>query len=102
MTIIYEWCISEIDKHGDIVNVDYFNTLNRKHKYIDIECLSLVCRELSDGTQYYSDASIEANELPEYLLDAYNTKTRKIPKRFHNQLRNFIRLCRQSNKSTQQ
>ena len=95
--IDYEWDVETLDEFGDIEDHNHSEKLRPYH--LDLEPsqrLVLVCDHWEGGWMYRSWAYVVDGELPEHLVDAYDTEIRRVPQRFHKELAKMRRATSSS------
>lgn len=93
MAIFYEWDVELVEEYEDGDNDihDHF------HQLTFADCLKQAAQEPQAGCRWdvvlvcndnqgRSWAYLEGGKLPEHFMDAYDTPTRKVPQRFHNEV----------------
>ena len=92
MAVTYEWTVEEVDEHGDIQDVSFWDT--------PIQCLVHMRFAPSDGRHYewgikrqefnsrspfdnFTYAYIESHTLPEHFSDTAGNDATRVPARFH-------------------
>ena len=79
----YEWDL-ETWEDGEIVNHNFFDKMQSPSQVESNEHIVLVCDD-QDGRSW---AYVKDGKLPEFFLDAYDIPVRKVPKKFHRELKN--------------
>lgn len=83
----YEWLIEERDLDGEILDVDHadkFPGFPKHHQEIGV-----VLDEHRNVYMVRSWAYIKNGKLPSHFKDAFGGQTCKVPKRFHDEVKNF-------------
>jgi len=86
----YEWDIETVDEHGDILDHDHSATCPA-HELAHNERLVLVRDVIGpEGVDDRTWAYVTGGKLPTFFSDAWQTHTREVPKKFHNELKKAL------------